>query len=93
MSIKFFIFIIVTIISLMIPENVFAKDVVQSLRATENKASEIFMTLGPIALIVSGAAFQFSKQLGATLLMGSCLGIAIFAGRHGLFDAIYGIFR
>jgi phosphotransferase system glucose/maltose/N-acetylglucosamine-specific IIC component len=77
---------------LLIPEYLYAKDVVQALRQSETKAGEIFMSLGPIALIASGVAFQFSKQLGGSLLLGSLIGIAIFAGRNGIFNMLLGIF-
>jgi hypothetical protein len=84
---------ILTVLFVFLPELVFARDVIQSLRATENKASQILMSLGPIALIASAAAFQFSKQMGTTMLVGSCVGIMIFAGRQGIFDLIFNIFR
>jgi len=84
---------VLTAIFVLLPELVFARDVIQSLRATENKASQILMSLGPIALIASAAAFQFSKQMGTTMLIGSCLGIMIFAGRQGIFDLIFSIFQ
>lgn len=84
---------ILTVLFVFLPELVFARDVIQSLRATENKASQILMSLGPIALIASAAAFQFSKQMGTTMLIGSCVGIMIFAGRQGIFDLIFNIFR
>ena len=91
---KKYIFILgLTLIFLVLPELVFARNVLESLRTTENKASELLMILGPIALIVSAAAFQFSKQLGSSLLLGSCVGIAIFAGRQGIFDLIFSAFR
>lgn len=89
---KFSLILVLTMVFVLLPELVFAKDVVVALRQTENKAREIFMTLGPLSLILAGVAFQFSKQLGGTLLLGSVLGIAIFAGRHGIFDLFFGIF-
>ncbi len=92
MKYNFLAILAVGLLACILPELVCAKDVVQALRQTENKAGEIFMTLGPIALILSGVAFQFSKQLGGTLLLGSLLGIAVFAGRHGIFNLFFGIF-
>lgn len=93
MNNKVFLISILTIMFVLLPEFVFAKDVVQSLRTTENKASEILMILGPLSLIVSAAVFQFSKQAGSSMLAASCIGIAVFAGRHGIFNMIFGIFN
>lgn len=81
------------ILAFAFPDVVHAKDVIQSVRNAETKVSELLMALGTISLLLSAAAFYFSKQLGSTLLIGSCIGIAIFAGRQGLFDLIYGTFR
>lgn len=85
--------LILTTLFVFLPELLWAKDVVQSLRSTENKASEILMVLGPLSLIVSAAVFQFSKQMGSSMLAASCIGIAVFAGRHGIFNMIFGIFN
>ena len=77
---------------LIVVEPAMAKDVVQALRQTESKAREIFMALGPISLILSAAAFQVSKQMGMTLLIGALIGIAVFAGRNGIFGMLVNIF-
>ena len=93
MNKKAFVFLLTIFCIFILPEFVLAKDVIQALRATENKASQIMMGLAPIAIMISAAVFQFSKQLGTSLLVSSCIGSVVFAGKQGIFDLLFGIFR
>jgi len=79
-------------LALFVSEAAFAKEVVQALRDTENKTSQIMMVLGPLSIAISAGVLQVSRQLGTTMLIGSCIGTVLFAGRRGIFDLLFGLF-
>jgi len=86
-------FVVVGLAALaMLPELAHAKDVVQALSQTQTKARDIFMQLAPIGIIGAGVAFMFSKQMGTSLMVGSGLGLAFFAGRHSIVNMFMSIF-
>lgn len=83
----------ITILFIVIPEMLFAKDFADGVRSAETKITDILVVMGPVALAVAAGAFYFSRQMGTNLLISAVIGIVLFASAPSLFRMIYDNFR